>query len=195
MSTPAQIAANQANAVHSTGPRTEEGKSAASKNSTRHGFTGKVVLIAGENPEEFNTHLQEYIAQHKPATIDEEFLVTRMAEAMWRLNRLRRFEAAIFDKEPAVDPIAELLKLSRYEKSLESSYFRASKELRAIRKDQTTTVQAEKKQKVAEFSAALDEIMYGPLPTYNPAPRQPITPDTKRTQSSVRNNDNPALRL
>ena len=33
MATPAQFAANQANAHSSTGPRTEEGKAASSKNS------------------------------------------------------------------------------------------------------------------------------------------------------------------
>ena len=212
MSTPSQIAANQANAQQSTGPRTVEGKCIASKNSTKHGLTGKFVLIAGEDPNEYQTYMEEYFAQHVPATMDEQFLVRQMAEAMWRLRRIQRLEAPLFNNAPGGSPFAdpmfsnELLKLTRYQKSLESSYFRASRELRTIRKEkadtvkkeekqEVATVQAENKQKVAEFSAALDEIMHGPLPTYIPVPRQPVTSDTKRTQTGARNNDNLALRL
>ena len=38
MATPAQIAANTANAQRSTGPRTEAGKSITSQNATTHGL-------------------------------------------------------------------------------------------------------------------------------------------------------------
>ncbi len=126
-----------------------------------------------------------------------------MSAAMWRINRLHRFEAAIFDKapdsNPFADPIlsAELLKLNRYEKSLQASYFQAAKELRTIRKDhadsvkkeeiqEAATLKAEKKQQAAELSAALDEIMYGPLPDWNWKDTSEIGTDgcsTKRTQS------------
>ena len=41
MSTPAQIAANQANAKLSTGPSTDTGKQIASQNSVNHQLTGK----------------------------------------------------------------------------------------------------------------------------------------------------------
>ena len=39
MSTPAQIAANQANAQFSTGPKSEAGRAAAARNNFRHGLT------------------------------------------------------------------------------------------------------------------------------------------------------------
>ena len=201
MSTQSQIAANQANAQQSTGPRSVEGKSIASQNSTKHGLTGKFVLIAGEDPDEYQTYMEEYFAQHKPANMDEQFLVRQMADAMWRLRRVQRLEAPLFNNAPGRTPFAdpslssELLKLNRYEKSLESSYFRASRELRTIRKEQTDAVKkeekqeiaivkAEKKQQAAELSAALDEIMYGPLPEWQDT--REIGPDgrqTKRSQS------------
>ena len=38
MSTEAQIAANRANAEQSTGPKTEEGKAASSRNHSSHGL-------------------------------------------------------------------------------------------------------------------------------------------------------------
>ncbi len=59
MSTSSQIAANQANAQLSTGPRTGQGKSVASRNATKHGFTGKSILLPGENPQEFESLLHE----------------------------------------------------------------------------------------------------------------------------------------
>jgi hypothetical protein len=159
MSTLAQVLANQVNAQRSTGPRTPEGKSVASRNSIKHGLSGKSVLIPGEDPEEFEAHLQEYTALHKPATIDEEFLVKQMAGTMWRIQRLGRFEVAIYEKAPDANPFAdpacsaELLTLNRYEKSLESSYFRSIRELRAIRKDQAATIRAEEKKEAAEAKA------------------------------------------
>jgi hypothetical protein len=145
------------------------------------GLISHPALIAGEDPAQYAAHIAEYKSQHKPITIDEQFLVKQMADATWRLNRTQRLETPLFNNAPGRTPFAdpvfsnELLKLTRYQKSLESTYFRASRELRTIRKEQTDAVKkeekqevaaaiAENKQKVAEFSAALDEIMYGPLP-------------------------------
>ncbi len=48
-SSPARIAANQANALKSTGPRTDEGKAIARRNSLKHGLTGGGVVIPGED--------------------------------------------------------------------------------------------------------------------------------------------------
>jgi len=47
MATAAQTIANQANALHSTGPKTPEGKDRAARNNTRHGLTLGVLVIAG----------------------------------------------------------------------------------------------------------------------------------------------------
>jgi hypothetical protein len=187
MSTAAQIAANQANAQHSTGPRTEAGKSTVSQNSTKHGLTSRNALIAGENPGEYYAHTDEYFEQHNPTTIDEKFLVKQMSDSMWRLNRVHRLEAAIFEKSetsPETSPLAELLKLARYQKSLESTYFRATRELRTIRKERAEIVTTQKTKQAAEISAALDEIMYAPLPEY-----------PKQTQSTRNIGKNVALRL
>ena len=44
-----RIEQNRANAQHSTGPKSEEGKTKSSRNATRHGLTGKQVVINGED--------------------------------------------------------------------------------------------------------------------------------------------------
>ena len=54
MATIRQINANRANAQKSTGPRTEEGKAASSRNRLSHGFAASATIMPGENPEEFN---------------------------------------------------------------------------------------------------------------------------------------------
>ena len=45
MATPAQLLANQANAALSSGPRTDAGKAASSRNATTHGFSTGVFQI------------------------------------------------------------------------------------------------------------------------------------------------------
>jgi hypothetical protein len=87
MSTEAQVAANRANAQLSTGPKTEEGRAASSKNNLRHGFTGAFMIMPWENQEEFDTLLAELRAEHQPATITETLLVEKMAQSYWLSQR------------------------------------------------------------------------------------------------------------
>ena len=53
MASVAQIRANRLNAQKSTGPRTAEGKAAASQNAAKHGLLAEQVVIKGEDPAEF----------------------------------------------------------------------------------------------------------------------------------------------
>jgi len=87
MSTPAQVAANQQNAKLSTGPKTEEGKAASSKNHLRHGFTGAFMILPWEKQEEFDTLLAELRAEHQPASMTETLLVEKMAQSFWLSQR------------------------------------------------------------------------------------------------------------
>ena len=43
-----RLAANRANAAHSTGPTTPEGKARAAKNAVRHGLLAKQIPTGGE---------------------------------------------------------------------------------------------------------------------------------------------------
>ena len=169
------------------------------------GLISHPALVAGEDPAQYAAHIAQYKTEHNPTTIDENFLVKQMADAMWRLNRVQRLETAIFDNASITDPnfSNELLKLARYQKSLESTYFRASRELRTVRKEQTdavkqeekqevAAVKAEKKKQAAELSAALDEIMYAPLPDWQDP--YEIGPDGRATRRSQSGKDQPAGR-
>ena len=55
--TEAQIEANRANAQHSTGPRSETGKSTSCLNNFRHGFRSTFQILPTENEEEFESLL------------------------------------------------------------------------------------------------------------------------------------------
>ena len=54
MATEKQIIANQQNARHSTGPRTEAGKRRSRRNAIRHGLTAETVALTLENAADYS---------------------------------------------------------------------------------------------------------------------------------------------
>ena len=63
MGTEAQLKANQANAQHSTGPKSPEGKAAVSQNNFRHGLSGYFQVLPWEKQEEFDELLEDLRAE------------------------------------------------------------------------------------------------------------------------------------
>jgi hypothetical protein len=98
MATAAQITANQNNAAHSTGPKTPEGKSAAARNSTKHGLSGAFTVLPHEDQDEFDILLACLRDDFQPANQHESFLVEQMSKSRWSLSRAQRLETAIFDQ-------------------------------------------------------------------------------------------------
>ena len=92
-----QKAANQANALHSTGPKTPEGKAAVRLNALRHGLLARDVVLPGEDADAFEELLNQVRADLSPVGPIEELLVDQVINAMWRLRRLARAETALFD--------------------------------------------------------------------------------------------------
>ena len=56
----ARIAANQANALRSSGPKTEEGKLASRRNSLKHGLTGSGIVLADADAAEVEPKAEAY---------------------------------------------------------------------------------------------------------------------------------------
>ena len=98
MSTAAQVFANRANALRSTGPRTEEGKTASSLNSLNHGLASKQLVLPHESREDYEGLQTSFRKDYKPASETERELVRRMADAWWRLQRAYRVENAFLAK-------------------------------------------------------------------------------------------------
>jgi hypothetical protein len=132
-----RIEQNRANAQHSTGPTSEEGKAKSSRNATRHGLTGKQVVINGESHEAYEALRQDLIASYKPVNAAEAMLVEEIAQGFWRLQRARALEAEQFNLCcGGADPIigfnsgnADFERLRRYMTSIERAYHRAIEQL------------------------------------------------------------------
>jgi hypothetical protein len=90
-----QKAANRANALHSTGPKTPEGKAVVRFNAFRHGLLAQDVVLPGEEADAFEDLWNQVRANLSPMGPVEEFLVDRVVNAMWRLQRLGRAETAL----------------------------------------------------------------------------------------------------
>jgi hypothetical protein len=83
---------NQANAQHSTGPKTVEGKQKSSLNALRHGLTGQIVVMPAEDLAAYQRHLKSFTDELKPNGIIEANLVQALADTSWRLNRVAALE-------------------------------------------------------------------------------------------------------
>ncbi|HEY7305026.1 MAG TPA: hypothetical protein VH601_12970 [Bryobacteraceae bacterium] len=130
MSTQAQVAANQHNAQLSTGPKTEKGKSASSKNNFRHGFTGAFMILPWEKHEEFDTLLSGLRAEHQPATITENLLVEKMAQSWWLRTRALLLQNNCFSDSIDQKQLALYL---RYQTTHERAFHKSLNDLLKLR--------------------------------------------------------------
>jgi hypothetical protein len=90
MSTAVQIEASRANAQHSTGPVTREGKANSSRNSTSHGLTSKELHIPEHLQAEYDTY-EELFEDLCPAIAIEDILFDM---ALASARKLRRSDIA-----------------------------------------------------------------------------------------------------
>ncbi len=85
------VAQNEANRK-SAGPKTENGKSVASKNAITHGLTSTHVVIRGEDQGEFEELRKNLEEEIEPVGVQEFDLVETIAICMWRRRRIYRME-------------------------------------------------------------------------------------------------------
>jgi hypothetical protein len=120
---------NIENASHSTGPRTDEGKSIASQNSLKHGLASGTLLIPGEDPAAYEALVADFICQHEPQTPGEEIAITDMAHAWWLKTRAIALQNRYLEDE-------KMLPLYlRYQAAHERAYYRALAELRKLKQE------------------------------------------------------------
>ena len=96
MSTPAQIAANQANSRLSTGATTEAGKKIVSQNSWKHGLCAKLHIAPPGEEDALEEHVAGYLQAYAPVNLPERDLVRNIAENHFRLQRAHALEHALF---------------------------------------------------------------------------------------------------
>jgi hypothetical protein len=108
MTSERQKAANRANALHSTGPKTQEGKAVVRLNALRHGLLARDVVLPGEDADAFEDLLNQVRAELSPVGPIEELLVDRVVNIMWRLRRLAGAETALVDWRVRVLKVSQL---------------------------------------------------------------------------------------
>ena len=101
MASAAQTLANQSNAKHSTGPKTESGKQKSSTNSVRHGLHSTSEKLFASSPEEREQYEQlksKLKSETLPRGTTEELLFDQYAYASFQALRAQRFETEAQDR-------------------------------------------------------------------------------------------------
>jgi hypothetical protein len=140
MPSDAQLAANRANAQHSTGPRTETGRAISSQNNLDHGFESAFRILPSENASEFAALQASFLADLAPVNSLERTLVVNMAEFQWLSQRARKLQNQAFDTlenstdaSDAPDNSARMERLLRYHTQFDRAFHRALTALMQLR--------------------------------------------------------------
>jgi hypothetical protein len=159
MSTPAQIAANQANAKLSTGPTSATGKQTVSRNSLKYGLTSKIHIALPGEENELEKHVEGYIETYAPVGLPERDLVRNIAENHFRLQRAHGLEHALvtrlMSQQPDnLDPAsAEAETWEQIARELKNVTLQANRIQRAIEKT-TAALNAMQAQRKAAYAKA-----------------------------------------
>ena len=136
MATASQIEANRANAQHSTGPITPEGKAAVAQNNFRHGLAGSFMILDWENREEFDELVENLRAEHRPSSPTEVLLVESMARHYWLRQRAQRLQCLCFHNELPMVPEQnqkEFALYLRYQTTHERAFHKSLNDLLKLR--------------------------------------------------------------
>ena len=129
------------------GPRTPEGKAISAQNAFSHGLTAARLVLPWENQDEFDSLLNQLVAEHRPVTATEGILVREIAEQYWRLQRARNHEHTLLAKtgemlDECEDNLAafetwdkQLKLIQRYATRHERTFHKCLSTLRTLRKE------------------------------------------------------------
>jgi hypothetical protein len=159
-----------------------------------HGLSAADPVLAYENRADYEKLVENYFAEYEPDTIHQTFLVSQIAGARWRLDRIQRIENAALDliiagpgelTDTPDHKIAQrmldsggdpLPRLERYRASVERSYHSAIKELRLA---QTQQIQDEAKLRRfhgREMEEMIHAAATAPIPGYEHLEMERIAP-------------------
>jgi hypothetical protein len=125
-----QLDANRNNAKKSTGP----GDTSVTRyNRTDHGFRGSRIVLPTENPEDYKAMSEMLIEDLQPIGFYEDYLVKRIGDRMWELERTNARKRAILKASEYRDEEArEMAKMEQYAHAMENGILRMRKELSQV---------------------------------------------------------------
>jgi hypothetical protein len=97
-----QFEANRCNALHSTGPKTDDGKRRSRVNAVRHGLTAETVVGSLEDAEDYKAFEATIASDYCAETAVARELVLRLASLLWRLRRATAIETDLFEIQAEV---------------------------------------------------------------------------------------------
>jgi len=126
MATERQLAANRANAKRSTGPKTNAGRYASSRNAVRHGLASST-----ESRQLIPIDIDDLADVLIDQEADEAQIVSahQAAQAHVTLLRISAVRAALFASKGNIDELRQLLALDRYERVARGRRRRAAKRI------------------------------------------------------------------
>ena len=189
MATPAQLTANRANAQHSTGPRSVEGKSASRFNALKHGVDAASIALPGEDPAAYQALADAYDETYPLVTVMHRFLVDILIRADWHKHRLQNLEADLLRKMLAETPGATIIEvmlsdspaaklLARIQRQIaghERAWFRAHRELVRLTTNEAATHQG-----------AIDRYIDYAAPQHRPAGSTPYIEEPEESETPER---------
>jgi hypothetical protein len=125
--------ANRANALLSTGPRTDSGKQRSSLNALRHGLTAACAVLPSEDQAAYDSHRRGFFDEYQPATPTETQLTQELADTAWRLKRIPLLESELFSQNPNPQTlIPTLATLGMHSQRLSRQFQKSLDQLREI---------------------------------------------------------------
>ena len=138
---------NRANAQHSTGPRTPEGKQRSAMNAVRHGLTAKTPALPGENQQDYLEFRRKMIEDLQAKGTLEEQLAQSIADIQWRLNTCVSLSEQILDTETDPRLVRDALyKFGTYEHRLRRDFLATLNQLRELQNERKALEKREMKE-------------------------------------------------
>jgi len=128
--------ANRRNAQHSTGPKTAEGKKAASLNAVTYGLRTRSLVLDGENIADYWRLWDGLEAEWQPQTATERLYLEQMSVSQWLLARMAASEQRVHQTSlPFATQLDLLDRIDRRRTRLERSFTAAMHELKQLQKE------------------------------------------------------------
>ena len=105
-----------------TDSKATDSRRIAARNATTHGLFARDVVLPrlGEDPQAYEAFLAELTSQLKPKNLLEQHYAEKIAAASWRLRRLHRWQAQLFEDAelPEDEVMLRMDRLMRHETAL-----------------------------------------------------------------------------
>ena len=144
----AQLAANRANAMLSTGPRSEEGKRRSAMNAVKHGLAARTIVLAKEDQGKYAAFVKEIFESWEPANARERELAQLVADQQWRLRRIRDIEMDLLENGATVQ---EFNTLSIYQQRILRMMRDAERDLNWMQGDRIRAEAAKKRRAMETY--------------------------------------------